>query len=611
VGLSLAILLLPPLLDLLIHGWKRVFSYFAGDTFYYLTVARNVVHHGFFSFDQERITNGFHPLWQYITALLYQLTAALDLPEAVFLVAVLLTGLALLGAALLALASSFRLAWGRVPAAFPLLPAGLYALTMWSIEPHYGSLWSFANGMESSLTIAAFAWVLRCLVRREANPTVAASFQLGVALSVLTLSRLDHGLLAPVVLGWAWLRSVPFDTPRLLGLLALTLPFAAVLAVYVSFNLLQAGSLLPVSGALKSTFPHWTDQNVRHLVNLFRDPGSGPGMWRQTQLFLPSIVAALSLPWLLSRRLRGEGDLLTGPLITGAVFVLGLASYDFLFVNLWHHGHWYFPASVLLMSVLFLYLAEGLRPLPVAAPAAVATGASAMLAAVFFAAGYYDAGYNSQYRKTFDTREEIAARFGSEPPKIIEYDDGIIAFTTGFQAISGLGFTLDHEAVAWKQRRRLLWLAYDRGFDHIASMNYFGTGGLSTDSDSEEIRRKLAGTFFLTPSEVAPFDFEVVHVTSGREFAIIRMRPRDGAWGSKHAVRSPYEVARQAPLPGRGQSQRVGVDTARSLPGWRQSRNGEFRSPHRSRHSRSKITEGSTSSTSKPTPRRRSIKSSP
>ena len=118
-------------------------------------------------------------------------------------------------------------------------------------------------------------------------------------------------------------------------------------------------------------------------------------------------------------------------------------------------------------------------------------------------------------------------RVESERPKITEYDDGIDAFTTGLPAISGLGFTLDPEALAWKERRLLLWLSHNRVFDHIASMNYFGSGGLSTESDSEEIRQKLAGTFFLTPHEVAPFDFDVVYVTSGGELAIIQMQLRD------------------------------------------------------------------------------------
>ena len=527
VGLALAMLLGPPLLDLAIHGWKRVFSYFAGDAYYYLTIARNLALQGSFSFDQERTTNGFHPLWQLVTGLLYSLTTALQLPDSTFLIAVFLASLGLLSLALLALAASFRLALGRVPAAFPVLPAGLYALAMWPVASQHGSLWSFANGMESALVIAAFAWTLLCLVRREASNTLADNFRLSIALSVLTLSRLDHGVLAPVVFGWSLLSHPPVDRPRLRRLLALTVPFAGVLAVYLAFNTLVAGHMLPVSGSLKSTFPHPSPQNLRYLANLLHDPDSGPGIWRQAQVFLPSIVAGFSLPWLLSLRLRDRGDLLAAPLIVGAGFVLALAGYNFLYVNLWHQGHWYFPASVLLATIFVLYLAEGPGPIRNAAPAAAVTAAAVALSLVFFAAGYYDPAYNTQYRRMFDARSEIAAHFGGERPKIIEYDDGIVAFTTGFPAMSGLGFTLDPEALAWKENRLLLWLAHNRGFDHIASMNYFGSGGLSTKSDSDEIRQKLAGTFFLTPREVAPFDFDVVYVTSGRELAIIQMQLRE------------------------------------------------------------------------------------
>ena len=64
LGLTGCIYVLPVLYDLLRHGWERIFTFFAADTFYYLTVARNFARIGLFSFDGEFPTNGFHPLWQ-------------------------------------------------------------------------------------------------------------------------------------------------------------------------------------------------------------------------------------------------------------------------------------------------------------------------------------------------------------------------------------------------------------------------------------------------------------------------------------------------------------------------------------------------------------------
>ena len=86
---------------------------------------------------------------------------------------------------------------------------------------------------------------------------------------------------------------------------------------------------------------------------------------------------------------------------------------------------------------------------------------------------------------------------------------------------------MDSEALAWMERAPLLWLAYDRGFDHIASMNYFGSEGLSEDSSSEEIRERLSETFFLRWRDLQPFDFRVAYVATGRELAIIAMELRE------------------------------------------------------------------------------------
>jgi hypothetical protein len=127
----------------------------------------------------------------------------------------------------------------------------------------------------------------------------------------------------------------------------------------------------------------------------------------------------------------------------------------------------------------------------------------------------------------YEARDEVKDHFAGAPPRMIEYDDGIISFATGFPALSGLGFAVDREAVPWVRDGRILWLAYERGFDHIASLNYFGTGGLSLDSSSEEIRAKLNGTFFLSPAATEPFDFEVVYLPSRVQLAFIRIRAAD------------------------------------------------------------------------------------
>lgn len=58
------------ILPLLLYLWRfpkiAPLAVNAGDSFYYLTVARNSLHIPFYSFDGMYPTNGFHPVWQFL-----------------------------------------------------------------------------------------------------------------------------------------------------------------------------------------------------------------------------------------------------------------------------------------------------------------------------------------------------------------------------------------------------------------------------------------------------------------------------------------------------------------------------------------------------------------
>ncbi|MBW2714456.1 MAG: hypothetical protein JRD03_00170 [Deltaproteobacteria bacterium] len=527
VGLAAGGVALPPLIDLLWNGWERVFGYFAADSFYYLTVARNIASGAGASFDGEYTTNGFHPLWQLYTAVLYAISSLTGLGESAYLVGVFLSSLLLIVLATALLGSSFRLALGRIPAAFPILPVGLYALSTGSLQPLYGSLWSFANGMESGVTLAAFAWVLRCMVQRERGGSLAIDLQLGAALSVMMLGRLDHAALAVCVLAAYALRPPRWRDSRWLELAAVAGPFGLTLGAYLCFNWLSAGSLLPVSGTAKSSFPQSGIANLFYLDRIIHQISATRfnELWRMVQMLLPALPAAFAVPWLAVLHWRERHDALTWPLALCSVFVLVLTAYNFLFVNVWHQGQWYYPVSIVQMTVLALYIWEKERPVTDGRRFALVAGASTAIVLLFFGLVFHDLRYNLTYSRMYSARDEIKEHFSGSPPRMIEYDDGIISFATGFPAMSGLGFAVDREAVPWAQSGRILWLAYERGFDHIVSLNYFGTGGLTLESSSDEIREKLNRTFFLSPDATDPFQFEVVYLPSRVKLAFIRIRP--------------------------------------------------------------------------------------
>lgn len=130
--LTLALYVLPIYIDLWINGWMRVFSYFAADTFYYLTVARNFGRISIFSFDGEHITNGFHPLWQVMTGYLYRLVDGLKLSEPGVLVAVLTLSVFLIALAIFLLGRAFINFFGQLSAFFYCCQS-VYALLIWLI----------------------------------------------------------------------------------------------------------------------------------------------------------------------------------------------------------------------------------------------------------------------------------------------------------------------------------------------------------------------------------------------------------------------------------------------------------------------------------------------
>ncbi len=183
VAAAAAVLVVAPVvIDLLARGRRRAFAYVAADAFFYLQVARNWADRGRVSFDGNRSTNGFHPLWQIVLAAIWRPARAV-FSEADMLVLVVLLGAALLAVATLLLARALRDA-GCLTPWFVALPFGAYALIiapLWagfghgfsalnSLEgpmPLYGTAWSYANGMESACVWCAFALLLAIGVRRS------------------------------------------------------------------------------------------------------------------------------------------------------------------------------------------------------------------------------------------------------------------------------------------------------------------------------------------------------------------------------------------------------------------------------------------------------------
>jgi hypothetical protein len=512
-----ALLAVPVLVDLALSGTRGLFRYFAADTFYYFQVAETWAATGVPSFDGENPTNGFHPLWQAVLAG----AAAVGLTGTALMWTAVLLSLGLLLIAVVLLGAAIERAGGGPSPWLVLLPLGVYAVTLIPLwlwfggerenrvdgdMPLYGTLWSFANGMETPAAIAAFAGLVFVAVAWGFHDRRAVA-GLTLAASLLVLARLDTAL---VVGGWIAVllaaAVIRRDKAMARGALLVAGGVGAVVVAYMLVNLAYSDRAMPISGTTKTSFPDPSLDNLRELRSLLAGEGDRPRarLYRLWPMVLPALVAAA---WL-AIRLRGAPRGPLSPrdryrlaLMGTAVGVLALSAYDLLFVSLFNQGWWYMPVSIVFVTLAALEALDRFR-----SPWVLAAGALAAVA-VFLALGR-PADYNRRFADFYlDVAPRVRADYAAREPLLFAWDDGIDAFALGFPAISGTGLMLDAEAWDAWYSGRLLDVALRRGYDRFSSVAYLDATGLTPATPAPEIRRRLEP---LLPGEpLEAYDFEV------------------------------------------------------------------------------------------------------
>ncbi len=205
------LLLYVPLYGLYSFGIQTVFGYFAHDAFYYLTVAKNSSLF-FYSFDGERATNGFHPLWQYILTAIFAGIGSHDSVTQLYAVYIIGAGFVTLG--YIFVGWSLYMVTRSVYWPIMLIPGPFYVLFNVKLANEIAqgltytySPWAFMNGMESPCSVAAgglFVFLLTrmCCKKTESLPQTPATaltggysdwsaLALGVSLALLVMARLD------------------------------------------------------------------------------------------------------------------------------------------------------------------------------------------------------------------------------------------------------------------------------------------------------------------------------------------------------------------------------------------------------------------------------------
>lgn len=326
------------------------------DSFYYFLTARNIALGKGVTFDGINTTNGFHPLWMLAMVPVYALTGG-DYDLSLRLVYVLL---------LLLFSGSIALTFKLLNASAGRIPALLTLLLF--VNPIVFNL--FFNGLESALLIFLLLLVLTVARHTDlVSPQMGARNQAlaGLLLGLVFLCRLDCAFhLIGLALVALVVYRLPLWNPKALPSLLqsyglLFLVFALVVAPYFAWNLTATGHLAPITGALKSSFPH-PDPQIRKLLAVRWSP--------YTLLVLVSIALAALQSWQPASPLRclvatrGAGQpwgVLFAGLWLGCLLHYGYT----LFFTTWGVMQWHFasyiPVALLCAGWLIAWVAAARR----------------------------------------------------------------------------------------------------------------------------------------------------------------------------------------------------------------------------------------------------------
>jgi len=235
-----------------------VLALLSDDAFYYFKIVQNIVRGHGSTFDGIVPTNGYHPLWAVcVIPIFYLFDTDPETPVRIVVASscILSIGSLFLVYRIVQEHAAPDVAWVAVAAC--LLPNVLSAML---------------NGMETGLLLFAILVLIRVCYCKPIDDQTAGFKHfvgLGALLGVVTLCRLDAVFITVAAVGLiAVLTGVLRLAIRacLLQILALSLGFSVFVGPYFLWNLVNFGHVMPISGAVKTTFPA-----IRQTVNLRGD----------------------------------------------------------------------------------------------------------------------------------------------------------------------------------------------------------------------------------------------------------------------------------------------------------------------------------------------------
>jgi len=215
-------------------------AFFADDVYFYLQVARHVAAGDGSTFNGIVPTNGYHPLWLLVCALLALVTRGATWP--LLHLAALVASALNLAALVVFRALSRRLghvSWHLGGALLLLFSGGLFL------------------GSELHLSLLTLVVLLYALAD-DREPSPARDWTVHGAASLALLARLDNVFTVGCLITWWLARELRARRLDLRRVLIAACPYALVVVPYLVYNQLCFGHLVPISGAIKSAQRHGT-----------------------------------------------------------------------------------------------------------------------------------------------------------------------------------------------------------------------------------------------------------------------------------------------------------------------------------------------------------------
>jgi hypothetical protein len=315
LGPVLRIALAGVLILFLLPAQLRPRNFPTDDSLFYLVVARHIATGDGSTFNTVTPTNGYHPLWM-VPCVLAATIARGDRDLLLRLVFAMQAALAV-GCLLLFRSVARRLGIRSWPVGIPVVAAflltGLYAS-----EAHLNAFLILAS--------------LLLLLRQGNAPSRGGVAALGICLGFTFLARLDDLFLVAAIAVAATAIGPRGGTSRWKDFAILSACATAVALPYLTWNVLAFGHLVPISGAIKSTFPHVVG-DLRNLGTLGLIAAGASVV----------VGASLALPGVSMERRRTLGALSAG--------VFCHAAYVVTYTNHNTHWSWYYVPGLLLVAL--------------------------------------------------------------------------------------------------------------------------------------------------------------------------------------------------------------------------------------------------------------------